>query len=103
MVVMKFGGSSISTPTLINNVAQIIVQRRELKPVIVVSAVGKTTSKLQTIAQNEADGNSLESRKLLDQLEQMHADLMREVGADNLDCLKRQDRYLSELRINLKP
>lgn len=102
MVVMKFGGSSISTPTLINNVAQIIVQRRELKPVIVVSAVGKTTSKLQTIAQNEADGNSLESRKLLDQLEQMHADLMREVGADNLDCLKRQDRYLSELRITLQ-
>lgn len=61
MIVMKFGGNSISTPSLINNVANIIRQRIELKSVIVVSAVGKTTRKLLTMAEEAAAGNSSDS------------------------------------------
>jgi len=101
MIIMKFGGSSISTLLQINNVANIIAQRIELKPVIVVSAIGKTTRKLQKMAEKAATGNSSDSLKLLGQLEQMHTDLMSEVGANNIDCLNRQKSYLSELKLTL--
>lgn len=102
MIVMKFGGNSISTPSLINNVANIIRQRIELKSVIVVSAVGKTTRKLLTMAEEAVAGNSSDSSKLLGQLEQIHIDLLKEVGANNVDCLNRQKGHFSELKLTLQ-
>jgi aspartate kinase len=102
MIVMKFGGNSISTISQIHNVINIIAQRIELKPVIVVSAIGKTTRKLQTMAEEAALGNSKGSLKLFGQLERVHKDLLRQVGANNTDCLQRQERYFSELKLTLQ-
>ena len=54
MIVMKFGGSSLESAVAIKRVVGIVADRLAQKPVVVVSAMGKTTNKLLAIA-NEAD------------------------------------------------
>ena len=48
MIVMKFGGTSVEDAASIERVAEIIKARESLRPAIVVSAMGKTTSRLAT-------------------------------------------------------
>src|SRR2546425_9082204 len=50
MIVMKFGGTSVESATAIGRVASIVKARAGQKPVVVVSAMGKTTNKLLAIA-----------------------------------------------------
>ena len=50
MIVMKFGGSSVESAAAIERVASIVKARVERQPVVVVSAMGKTTNKLLAIA-----------------------------------------------------
>jgi len=50
MIVMKFGGTSVESAAAIERIAGIVKARRERRPVVVVSAMGKTTNKLLAIA-----------------------------------------------------
>jgi aspartate kinase len=50
MIVMKFGGTSVESAAAIERVAAIVRARAERRPVVVVSAMGKTTNKLRAIA-----------------------------------------------------
>ena len=57
MIVMKFGGSSVESAAAIERVASIVKARVERRPVVVVSAMGKTTNKLLAIAQSSIRGD----------------------------------------------
>src|SRR4051812_5416346 len=50
MIVMKSGGPSVESAAAIERVAGIVRARQERHPVVVVSAMGKTTNKLLEIA-----------------------------------------------------
>ncbi len=50
MIVMKFGGTSVESAEAIRRVAGIVRARIDRHPVVVVSAMGKTTNKLLAIA-----------------------------------------------------
>jgi aspartate kinase len=50
MIVMKFGGSSVESAVAMGRVAEIVKARVERRPVVVVSAMGKTTNRLLAIA-----------------------------------------------------
>ena len=50
MIVMKFGGTSVESAEAIDRVASIVRDRLALRPIVVVSAMGKTTNKLLAIA-----------------------------------------------------
>ena len=50
MIVMKFGGTSVESASAIERVAGIVRGRLDRKPVVVVSAMGKTTNNLLDIA-----------------------------------------------------
>ena len=50
MIVMKFGGSSLESGSAILRVAEIIRGRLSRHPVVVVSAMGKTTNALLAMA-----------------------------------------------------
>src|SRR4051794_28586193 len=50
MIVMKFGGTSVESAEAITRVAGIVRERLDRNPVVVVSAMGKTTNKLLAIA-----------------------------------------------------
>jgi aspartate kinase len=57
MIVMKFGGSSVESAAAIQRVAAIVLDHRERKPVVVVSAMGKTTDALLAILRLTTEGN----------------------------------------------
>ncbi|MBY0373833.1 MAG: lysine-sensitive aspartokinase 3, partial [Bryobacteraceae bacterium] len=50
MIVMKFGGSSVESIEAIERVAGIVRAHAHRDPVVVVSAVGKTTNRLLALA-----------------------------------------------------
>jgi aspartate kinase len=72
MIVMKFGGSSVESAAAIRRVAEIVQGRRARRPIVVVSAMGKTTNKLLAIADAAAKGEREDALKLLDELRAYH-------------------------------
>lgn len=72
MIVMKFGGSSVESPVAIERVAGIVAGRRDSLPVVVVSAMGKTTNRLLALAREAVAGRRTEALKLLAELREYH-------------------------------
>src|SRR5947207_10073653 len=72
MIVMKFGGSSLASAEAIRRVAGIVRAHQQRKPVVVVSAMGKTTDALLRIAHAAADGCRQQALAQLEQLRQFH-------------------------------
>lgn len=50
MIVMKFGGASVASPLRFSKIADIILQRKEKRIVVVVSAMGRSTDQLLSLA-----------------------------------------------------
>src|SRR3954451_2367793 len=72
MIVMKFGGSSVESEEAVNRVAGIVKQFESRCPVVVVSAMGKTTNKLLEIAREAAEGRRDKALALLEDLRSAH-------------------------------
>jgi len=72
MIVMKFGGTSVESQEAINRVAAIVKQFESRRPVVVVSAMGKTTNKLLEIARLAALGEQEEAFGLVHELRAAH-------------------------------
>ena len=72
MIVMKFGGTSVESTLAIARVAAIVKDRLAQRPVVVVSAMGKTTNKLLEIAAKAVAGDRTEAFRLLAALEAFH-------------------------------
>ncbi|MBN8730610.1 MAG: lysine-sensitive aspartokinase 3 [Acidobacteria bacterium] len=70
MIVMKFGGSSVESAAAIDRVVSIVGARLERKPVVVVSAMGKTTNRLLECAHLAVAG---EREKALGKLAELRA------------------------------
>ncbi len=72
MIVMKFGGTSVANHQAIRRVADIVTARRDRKPVVVVSAMGKTTDTLLAIADHAIANRRDTAMELLHKLEHLH-------------------------------
>lgn len=72
MIVMKFGGSSVESAVAIQRVTSIVHQHLQRKPVVVVSAMGKTTDRLLSIANQCAAGNQKVAWRELNLLRHFH-------------------------------
>ena len=72
MIVMKFGGSSLESAKAIQRVASIVRQHSEPPPVVVVSAMGKTTDRLLAMAYLYADGNMRSADQALAKIQHFH-------------------------------
>src|ERR1700757_1594802 len=72
MIVMKFGGSSLESASALQRVASIVRNHLEQHPVVVVSAMGKTTDRLLSTARHAAAGNSAAVARELVQLRRFH-------------------------------
>ena len=102
MIVMKFGGSSLESASAIERAAGIVRTRLARHPVVVVSAMGKTTNALLAMAADAAQGKREEALGRLSQIEEFHR---RESGAlvsgvhkEELDAVLREHfRDLSEI------
>jgi len=72
MIVMKFGGSSLESASAIEQAASIVKEHLDRKPVVVVSAMGKTTDRLLDAARAAARGNSYSARQHIEAVRRMH-------------------------------
>ena len=72
MIVCKFGGTSVADAAAIGRVIEIIAGKRDLQPVVVVSALGGATNLLLDIANKAANGELLTALQLVEQLRDRH-------------------------------
>ena len=73
MIVMKFGGTSVESASAIERVAAIVKARASLHPIVVVSAMGKTTNKLLAISQSAIAGKRDDYIRQLHDLRDFHS------------------------------
>ncbi|HEU4391942.1 MAG TPA: lysine-sensitive aspartokinase 3, partial [Blastocatellia bacterium] len=69
---MKFGGTSLEDAASVERVSEIIKARLSLKPVIVVSAMGKTTRGLLDAAEASAAGDTRTTLSIVGELKERH-------------------------------
>ncbi len=72
MIVMKFGGTSVESAAAIERVASIVKARLDRRPVVVVSAMGKTTNKLLAIASDAVNGRREQALEQTQALREFH-------------------------------
>ena len=94
MIVMKFGGTSVESAAAIERVAAIVGAREARRPVVVVSAMGKTTNKLLAIAAAAIEGNRAEYIRQIHDLRDFHSREARPVVP--LDHRAELDRTLDD-------
>jgi len=72
MIVCKFGGTSVQDAEALTRLADIIRVRLKKQPVVVASAMGKTTNQLLEAAQTAAKGKRQEALDLLSKIKEKH-------------------------------
>ena len=82
MIVMKFGGTSVESAAAIARVAGIVRTRLDRHPVVVVSAMGKTTNKLLAVAAAAVAGHRDSALSSLDELRKFHERESAGLGID---------------------
>ncbi|MFL6195836.1 MAG: aspartate kinase [Thermoanaerobaculia bacterium] len=103
MIVLKFGGSSVDTSESIQRVAGLVRQRLDPRPVVVVSAMAKTTRQLLEAADLAAAGDREGALAAFDDLELFHRreshGVVPPAGRQALDAAL--DPFFNELRLCL--
>jgi aspartate kinase len=94
MIVMKFGGTSVESAAAIQRVAGIVKAREERRPVVVVSAMGKTTNKLLAIAAAAIEGKREEYIRQIHDLRDFHSREARQLA--ELGERVELDRFLDD-------
>jgi aspartate kinase len=94
MIVMKFGGTSVESAAAIERVASIVRSRQAQQPVVVVSAMGRTTNKLLAIASTAIEGEREDYIRQIHDLRDFHSREARLVVP--LDKRAELDRTLDE-------
>ena len=72
MIVMKFGGTSVESAAAIERVAGIVASYAHRQPLVVVSAMGKTTNRLLAAADKAAAGNLEDALRDAEELRAFH-------------------------------
>ncbi len=85
MIVCKFGGTSVQDAEAIERVAGIVRQRLKEKPVVVASAMGKTTNQLLLAAQTAAKGQRSEALDLVSRIRERHLLEIEKLGLAGTD------------------
>lgn len=82
MIVMKFGGTSVESAEAIGRVAGIVRERAGQRPVVVVSAMGRTTNKLLAIGEMAVSGRREEALASLSEMRSYHLREASGLGVD---------------------
>jgi aspartate kinase len=97
MIVMKFGGTSVESADAIARVAGIVRARIHRQPVVVVSAMGKTTNKLLAAADAAVRGDRNAALDQIAGLRHFHQAECDKLGLAAGEVLDAHFRELSEL------
>jgi len=95
MIVMKFGGSSLESGDAIRRVVSIIKAQSDRNPVVVVSAMGKTTNHLLALFESAARGHQYLAWKEIKELQEFHLEEASKVArGETFDALEQKLRKL---------
>jgi aspartate kinase len=72
MIVMKFGGTSVESREALERLGCIVAREKGVKPIVVVSAMGKTTNRLLATAEEAAAGRRDKALAMVDELRSYH-------------------------------
>jgi aspartate kinase len=100
MIVMKFGGTSVESDEAIARLTGIVNSHLEQQPVVVVSAMGKTTNKLLEFAEHARRGDHFLGSRCLDELHDYHSEVAGQVT--NGEALHRLETSLQRSFRNLR-
>jgi len=100
MIVMKFGGTSVQDASCIERVAEIIKQHLHRRPVVVVSAMGKTTRNLLRAAELASERRLPDSLNLISDIENYHIAEARKVvnNFERTKAYRAISSYFGEMR-----
>ena len=79
MRVFKFGGASVKDPEAVKNVGAILSLYEGEKIIVIVSAIGKTTNKLEEILSCLLANEHLKFHQLINDLQAYHHDILGEL------------------------
>ena len=82
MKVFKFGGASVKDAAAVRNVASILARFKGEKLIVVVSAMGKSTNKLEEIVAAEKEKNVGQFTALVNELYDFHIAILGELFAE---------------------
>jgi len=82
MEVYKFGGASVINAEAIRNLTEIIKKNKEKQLLIVLSAMGKMTNKLEELSNAYVHGHD-NAHELLDEIKAYHFGVLNELFADH--------------------
>ena len=91
MIVMKFGGTSVENETAISRVADIVHDRLDEQPVVVVSAMAGVTDALVAMSSAAASGALPEALKLLRKIRQRHLAVLSALVSGPREAAVRQE------------
>ncbi|MEM6764171.1 MAG: aspartate kinase [Bacteroidota bacterium] len=99
MLVMKFGGASVKDADSIRNVCKIIQQFQEEPSLIVISASGKTTNHLETLADLARNGREEETLKQFHAIFDFHKGLVTDLFGENpSEVLHKVESWFKEVK-----
>ncbi len=104
MIVMKFGGTSVEDEVAIRRLVAIVRQRLDSKPVVVVSAMGRTTSGLLECAQQAAGGRLEAALMRLESIAAHHFETARKLAlaAEQASLRAALEEHFDQVRAKLK-
>ncbi len=98
MIILKFGGTSVSSTKSLKTIVDIVKRQKDKNPIVVVSAVSGVTDLLLSLFKNEGNRETI-----LKQIENLHSNLIEdyygkvpiEQRGYILDCLKKVNKLLN--------
>jgi aspartate kinase len=83
MIVMKFGGSSVASAAAIESVTRIVREHLDSQPVVVVSAMAKTTDRLTEAFQHASRGSFYSAWRQFEDLRQFYVQETKRLLGEN--------------------
>jgi aspartate kinase len=100
VIVLKFGGTSVADAAAITRAGEIVAARRARAPMVVVSALGGTTSQLLEIAEQSARGQLILALRSVEAMRQRHleaADALLGAGREGTEVAGEMSAMFDEL------
>ena len=84
MRVFKFGGASVKNADAVRNVSKVLEGYTEGPTLVVISAMGKTTNKLEELVGAYMEGNG-RTKSVFSEIREFHAQIIEELMEDGND------------------
>ena len=82
MKVFKFGGASVKNADAVRNVGRIVTQFKDDNLLVVISAMGKNTNKLEELVKAFWENDSKKKAGIIEELKAFHFDIANDLIAD---------------------